>query len=298
MRRLTKREIVDISLKLRRPFTFISISDQTISPSPILSRHSSRRGFWNMSLFTIHAPSHPPSVLNRPPAFSTFHPFPRLPFEIQQQIWLYALPPPDDRSIIYVALHHWEEPSRFVHTGSHFKTLQGLGPLRHPAMPPIRPVHISDEKGGIHRIYVRPEFDILYLSHICCTIMDAKNTTFDFDYFLADEDNQRNIRAIAVEGKDMPIYFHIRTGIGRVIRGLRNLEKVYVISDYKECAQKKYWRFYRDRWDKAVEKEKRETAWNPPRMLCGQAIHEPINGSWERNWSLGTIFDSSQLDGE
>jgi hypothetical protein len=253
-----------------------------------------------MSLFSNHTPSQSSSDLDRLPAFTTFHSFPCLPFEIQQQIWLYALPPPDDRSIIYVALHHWEEPTRFVHTGSHVKTLQGLGPLRHPAMPSIRPVHIPDEKGGMHRIYVRPEQDILFLSHICCTVVNTEDgyIYFDFDAFLADKDNQRNVRAIAIERCDMNMKFDKGSGIGEIIRGLRNLKRIYVISDYKDSLQRDYWRMHRDRWDAGVRKEKKKTSWNPPEFFCGQALHKPSNGSWERNWSLGTIFDSKQLDGE
>jgi hypothetical protein len=157
-------------------------------------------------------------------ATSTFHPFPRLPLELQCQIWTLILPVPSLLSP-QPGSPSPDNPAVILST---------IAQIHHCSLPLIVPVniHFSSFTSTTMKetIYLRPKSDILFLKSPTC------RGKLDIDNILADPVNQRNVKRVAFEwpclSADLRAGEKEGKGMGRIIGGLRGLERVFVVHGY------------------------------------------------------------------
>lgn len=178
----------------------------------------------------------------------TFHPFPRLPPELQCLIWHIFTPPPTIIQAYFLPISAYHEP--ILTGGPAIQALHALATIKHPSLkslPSPRPKAILLKRRNsvpaldedlaafpVQTVYLRPELDILYLPNLDY----PTRGTLDLEHFVSCTENHELTRiALLSSTVSMPQFRHdpdwpggpwlLHTG--RLIRGLPNLKVVYAV---------------------------------------------------------------------
>jgi hypothetical protein len=174
----------------------------------------------------------------------SFHPFPRLPIEIQQHIWPYALsstclivPKLAELRVAGIILRQAAPPTwpasqsqylsaiHSLHNGRSILELPSFPQIHHGLLLPIVPINLYLTNGRCAVVYIRPDTDILYLGG-----ESGLSEDLDINAIIRDPISRANIRHLTLNGlhiQDFSILLDTQWNEGRLIHGLENLHTLY-----------------------------------------------------------------------